>query len=83
MNKICCMIRILIITIVILSCFASCKRDYNCNCSVSSSLKNIKPSTSTNNIGTRTKKEATQICEEMSAVVRSGTVSTTITCKIE
>lgn len=68
---------------LILASFYSCKRDYNCNCSVSSNLKGVKPSASTNNIGTRTKKEAIEICEEMSTTVRSGGVSTSVSCKIE
>ena len=68
---------------LILVGFTSCKKDYNCNCSVSSNLKGVLPSASTNNIGTLTKKEAIEKCEEMSMTVRSGGVSTAIACKIE
>ncbi len=73
----------IVYTVLILVGFTSCKKDYNCNCSVSSNLKGVRPSASTNNIGTLSKKEAIEICEEMSTTVRSGGVSTTIACKIE
>lgn len=73
-----------LVVIALLAIFtSSCKKDFNCNCSVSSNLKGVMPSTSTNNIGTMTKKEAANVCEKMSAVVRSGSVATSVTCKIE
>lgn len=73
---------IILITLILIG-LASCKKDYNCNCSVSSNLTGVLPSASTNNIGTLTKKEAIEICDEMSTTVRSGGVSTSISCKIE
>lgn len=63
--------------------FASCKKDYSCTCTTTTSATGIPATTSKVSLGKQTKKDAESACNGKSSSASSGGVTVTISCKLD